>query len=310
MRLNGIGRDGTLKSFFENRERLIPRMLFSVITGLCLVACLVMVGLTLRGKTVAVVNGEKISRDKLYEAMYEQGGRETLDQVITVMLIEQEGKKRGVVISDNEIKDEITKMVDENFDGERELFDETLEQHGIDLKTIEQNFRVDLVVRKIAAEGLEFTEKELQEHFENNRIRYDEPEKVEARHILVKTAEEAQEVLVLLQNGTDFGELAQERSEDTVSGAEGGGLGFFSRGEMTPAFEEAAFALEKGELSDPVETKYGFHVIELLNRKSGRAVAFAEVKEHVRADMNEAKLPELIRELVASLWENANVVYR
>ncbi len=101
-----------------------------------------------------------------------------------------------------------------------------------------------------------------------------------------------------------------ECSEDTASAAEGGNLGFFPRGKKLAAFEEAAFALEKGELSEPVETNYGFHIIELLDRRPGRVVSFAEVKDNVLMDMNEAKLPQLIQELVTSLWDSATVIYK
>lgn len=290
-----------------------PRTLFIGSLAFCLVLCLVTavtLVLTLQGKTVAVVNGEKISREKLYQAMLDQSGDEALDQMITVMLIEQEGKKRDISVSDDEVDAEITKLVDETFGGERDFFDQALEQHGIKPELFQQNIKIDLTVRKLAAAGLEFSEEELKEHFEENQTSYDQPEEIEVRHILVETEEEAREILTLLEQGADFGELARERSQDPGSAAEGGHLGFSPRGENVPAFEEVAFALEKGELSEPVETNFGYHVIELLDRKPGRAVVFAEVKEQVRADMNEARLPELIQELVASLWDNANIVYK
>ena len=95
-------------------------------------------------------------------------------------------------------------------------------------------------------------------------------EQVHARHILVATAEEAQQVLDRLAAGEAFDALARELSIDTGSGAEGGDLGWFGRGQMVTEFEEAAFTLEPGTISEPVQTTYGYHIIEVLERDDDR----------------------------------------
>nr|MBC7245371.1 peptidylprolyl isomerase [Chloroflexota bacterium] len=95
-------------------------------------------------------------------------------------------------------------------------------------------------------------------------------EQVHARHILVETEEEAQKVKERLQAGEDFAALAKELSKDTGSASEGGDLGWFPRGVMVTAFEEAAFALQPGEISDIVQTSFGYHIINLIERDPNR----------------------------------------
>jgi peptidyl-prolyl cis-trans isomerase D len=93
-----------------------------------------------------------------------------------------------------------------------------------------------------------------------------EQEQVWARHILVPSEEEARDIIDRLNDGEEFGELAAELSLDTVSGANGGNLGWFGKGQMVPPFEEAVFELEVGEVSEPVQSDFGWHVIQLIDR--------------------------------------------
>ena len=94
-----------------------------------------------------------------------------------------------------------------------------------------------------------------------------DPEALQVRHILVETEEEAQEIINLLEEGADFDTLARERSIDPGAQGNGGDLGFFERGDMVPAFEQAVFSGEPGDLIGPVRTEYGYHVVEVLDRE-------------------------------------------
>jgi peptidyl-prolyl cis-trans isomerase C len=107
-------------------------------------------------------------------------------------------------------------------------------------------------------------------------------QEVRARHILVPTEAEAKAVLAEIKKGTDFAELAKQKSKDPGASAEGGDLGYFTREQMVPAFSEAAFKLNKGEVSEPVKTQFGWHIIKVEDKRTKPVPEFDKVKEQVR----------------------------
>jgi peptidyl-prolyl cis-trans isomerase C len=117
-------------------------------------------------------------------------------------------------------------------------------------------------------------------------------EEVQARHILVDTEDKAKEIAEKLSNGGDFAALAKEFSKDPGSKEDGGMLGFFGRGQMVPAFEEAAYRLKKGEISTPVKSQFGFHLIKLEDRREKKPPTFEEVKDRILNSMIQRKAQE------------------
>jgi foldase protein PrsA len=141
-------------------------------------------------------------------------------------------------------------------DGFNTQFSESLEQYktyGISEKTLRNVYRNDLLRKKL-----------------QDVITADEPateEQVWARHILVDTEPEAKALYDLLKNGSDFDSLAKEYSKDTGSGLQGGNLGWFGKGMMVSEFENAAFSLPIGEISEPIQTQFGYHIVQVLDRR-------------------------------------------
>ncbi|EPX84121.1 Parvulin-like peptidyl-prolyl isomerase [Rubellimicrobium thermophilum DSM 16684] len=121
-----------------------------------------------------------------------------------------------------------------------------------------------------------------------------------ARHILVATEEEAQAVLDRLEAGEDFAAVAQEVSTDTGSGAQGGDLGWFGPGMMVPEFEQGVAALEPGELSDPVQSQFGWHVIRLEETRPKPVPTLEEVREEIEAQLRREAVEARIAELTAA----------
>jgi peptidyl-prolyl cis-trans isomerase C len=122
-------------------------------------------------------------------------------------------------------------------------------------------------------------------------------QEVHARHILVETEDEAKTVLAELKKGTDFAELARLKSKDPGAKAEGGDLGYFTKDQMVPEFAETAFKLEKGQLSEPVKTQFGWHVIRVDDKRERPIPSFDQVKDQIQTYVSRKAQSEVISKL-------------
>jgi peptidyl-prolyl cis-trans isomerase C len=136
----------------------------------------------------------------------------------------------------------------------------------------------ELLEKEIMSKG-GVTDQDVKDYYEKNKADFVATSQIKASHILVNTEEEAQKILERLSKGEKFEALAKEASIDKVSGKNGGELGYFSRGEMVPEFEKAAAALKAGEVSKPVRTQFGYHIIKVTDKKTGPVVEFERVKD-------------------------------
>lgn len=266
------------------------------------------------GPAAARVNGEEISEYRLerYFAEYlEDQGRavgsirnpkaykqlrqKALDALIDRELLWQEAVKRGVVISDAAVQ----RQVDQTRQaiGGNDVFARRLEDAGFDEAGFIEYTRRELAAQQVFAELTrvpEPDEQQVRAFFDEHRAEMSRPEEVQARHILVKVPQEADavtveaarlrlvEMQVKISQGADFASVARSGSED-ASANEGGELGYFPRGRMVPEFEAAAFALAPGEVSEPVRTPLGWHLIYLQNHSEAADVTEVQGLEMVRA---------------------------
>lgn len=168
-------------------------------------------------------------------------------------------------------------------------------QKQIDFLTL-RALRNAYITRKVEKS---ITEEALKASYEKELGNFKGVEEINARHILVKTAEEAKAVVAALDGGADFAELAMEKSTGP-SGPKGGDLGYFGKGQMVKPFEEAAFALEKGAYTkEPVETQFGFHIIKLEDKRTQPAPPFEQMEANLRQQMVRDKYTQLMEELKA-----------
>ncbi len=290
------------REFKLNPFYLIAAILVIVIIG----SAALVIYYSQRGEVVATVNGEKIYKNDLYEAMISSGGKEMLNQLISKELIIQESKRQGIEVSKEEIDQELNKFTEEL----GAYFDQFLEQSNMTKEQLRKELEINQCLRKMALEQIEISDQDLEAYFEENRDKFNISEQVEARHILVKTEEEAAGIISELQAGGDFAALAKEHSLDTNNKDKGGNLGLFPRGIMEEAFEEAAFTLSKGEISQPVETSHGYHVIEVLDHQQAREVTFEEVKDEVREQKIDELISPTVQTILTALWDEADIEYR
>ena len=122
-------------------------------------------------------------------------------------------------------------------------------------------------------------------------------QEVRARHILVPTEDEAKAVLAEIKKGTDFAELARQKSKDPGAAAEGGDLGYFGKEQMVPEFAEVAFKLDKGQVSDPVKTQFGWHIIKVEDKRTKPVPEFDKVKEQIETYVTRKAQADYIHKL-------------
>ena len=232
-----------------------------------------------------------------------------LKQMINSELLLQQAVQEKIDISDDEINSEIEK-IKENFPSPEE-FDNILKTNNMTLNQLKENIKKNLMITRVldnAKSKINITDEELKEYFDDNEESFFEAEKVHARHILVETEEEALEIILQLKEGiVDFAELAKEKSTGP-SAENGGDLGFFTKGQMVKEFEDAAFALQPGEISDVVKTQFGYHVIKCEEKKDEHQPTFEESKEQINNFLKYQKENEAVTKLITELNGNANIV--
>lgn len=166
---------------------------------------------------------------------------------------------------------------------------------------------ISTLLEKEIEEKSKVTDKEVQDYYEAHKKDFAANNQVRASHILVKTEEDAKKLLDQIKKGADFAKLAKANSIDTGSAKNGGDLGFFSRGQMVPEFERAAFGLKKGELSNPVKTQYGYHIIKVTGVKEGSVVEFDKIKQLLTQRLTSAKQKDLFDSYVNDLKKSYKV---
>jgi peptidyl-prolyl cis-trans isomerase C len=287
----------------------------------------------------AVVNGQEIKSDKLQKAVdahlqqkgtnigairdpnrYKEVREEVLDVLIGQNLLWQSAKKNKLLASDEEV-DQLYKQYVAQYPSEDE-FKARMKIEGYTEKSYREELRQQLSARKYVQEKIVKTQKvdikEIDTFYNENKEKFKTPELVHARHILItldqnadkKQKKEARALLKKLKkevaDGADFAELAKKHSRGP-SAPNGGDLGFFDRGKMVKPFEDAAFKLKPGEVSDIVETQFGYHLIKMEEKQPSRVVPKEEIAGRIEGYLLQVKYEESLNKEIERLKQDAKI---
>lgn len=245
---------------------------------------------------------------------------ETLERLIKIELLFQKSEKAGVKV-DPQMMDSQIQTLKARFPSE-DQYKEFLTGLGLTedevKKQFRKNFSVQQFIKEQFADKTKITDMEIREYFDSNQDKFVQPDSVKASHILILVKEgeskeekdkkraKLQQVRKEILEGADFADMAKRFSE-CPSNAKGGDLGYFTRGQMVAPFETAAFAMMPGDMSDIVETKFGFHLIKLVDKKAEKKVSYDEAKEQIAGYLTQVKVGQEIERFVDGLRKEADV---
>ncbi|RLQ88585.1 peptidylprolyl isomerase [Notoacmeibacter ruber] len=233
-------------------------------------------------ETVATINGSPITRQQLEMAMGELGPQ--------FARIPEDKRDAAALAALIEIRLMADKAREADLDKDEEF------QSSIAFMT--ERALHGFYMQKELAE--EITDEDLKALYDERVSDMPEQQEVHARHILVKTEDEARQVIQEIEGGADFETVAKEKSTGP-SGPSGGDLGYFRAGQMVPEFEEAAFALEPGSITEePVKTQFGYHVIKVEDKRNAEPPAFEQIKDQLRSELLVKRYTETVKDARAA----------
>jgi peptidyl-prolyl cis-trans isomerase C len=312
----------------------IPTILIIVLLSLPAMAA----DKTPSGEKVAVINGVVITKAhfdkelKVHLERVSRQGQQISDDQITALkkdvlegLIEreilyQESQKAGIKIPDQKVNDQMA-GIKKRFPNEEE-FKKALASMGLTEEEVRTQIQRGLAIRGLidqkVANKIVVTDEETKAYYDGNPKLFKQPEQVKASHILIKveaTADDAtkaaarkkiEDIRKKLTDGGDFAELAKEYSEGP-SAPKGGDLGYFRRGQMVKPFEDAAFSMKTNEVSGVVETRFGYHLIKVYDKKPEQTLAYADVKGKIAQRLKQEKIEKAASAYVENLKKDAKI---
>ncbi|MFO7871954.1 MAG: peptidylprolyl isomerase [Kiritimatiellia bacterium] len=260
---------------------------------------------------------------EMTEAQKQQARRNlrtrVIEDFVNHTLVKEEMEKRDILVTGEEIEKELKNLESQLPEGV--TLDELLAQRGMSRdemgEMVRSKLSLDKLIRQYAANGIEITEDEINSYYEKNKENLSLPETVHARHILISSAEDdseaekaakkekAAEIREKLAEGADFAEMAEKHSDCPTGQRSGGDLGTFPRERMVESFSNAAFSQETGDIGPVVGTKYGYHIIQVLEHNKPGLVP----RDKVTARLNIQKREKLLSSMLSELKSRADIEY-
>ena len=244
------------------------------------------------------------------------------DYFIQKTVLAQEADKQNISVTDEDVNAQLKEYEQQIPPGTK--LEDMLKQQGVTMEKLRSDIKNILKAKKLmdaqVKAGAAPTDADIASYFELNKTKFDEPEKTHARHILIKTTSTDTEAVKKekrakidalrkkLVAGGDFAKIAKE-SSDCPSKEKGGDLGSFAKGQMVKPFEDAAFTQKINDIGPVVETQFGFHIIQVLERTPAKSKKLEEVKPEIIKSLQEQNKQKAIKDYIDGLIKKATIVY-
>jgi foldase protein PrsA len=251
------------------------------------------------GGAIASVYNQTISRadfDKKLEST--PTGKQVLAQMIQQDLIDQYAQNNHITVSQADIDKQENDIKSKYGPGQ---FEQVLKNQGLTEQDVQNIVKERLVLNKAVAPQVHVSDSDVKAYFDKNHALFDKPAQVRARHILVADPKTAQTVLAKLKAGGSWDALAKQYSTDPSTKDKGGELGWFGRGQMVPQFQDAAFAAKVGQIVGPVKSPFGYHIIQVEEKRPATKATLAAVQGQIRDQLTQqqesAQVPTFLNQL-------------
>ncbi|HWT06153.1 MAG TPA: peptidylprolyl isomerase [Xanthomonadales bacterium] len=267
--------------------------------------CVSLVACNSGGGNVAAVNGQGISRaDFDHKLESSPAAKQVLGQLVQQQLLDQYARDKKIDVTQAEIdkkKDETKARMQPG------QFDQVVKSQGLTDADLNQIFKQQVVIEKAVAPQVHVSDSDIKAYFDKNRAVFDKPAQVRARHILVADAAKAKEVLAKLKAGGSWDALAKQYSTDPASKDKGGELGFFGRGQMVGPFQDAAFGAKVGQVVGPVKSPFGYHVIQVEEKKPAQPASFASAHDTIKTQLTQQQQGTVVPAFLQKLRTDAKI---
>ncbi len=251
-------------------------------------------------------------KDEKYKDSLQALKRNLVEEMIRLQVIRNEAEKMKISVSNADVDTKYNAMKNAI---PKEQFEKLLKDQGVSESKLKEDIKQQLLIEKViesVTPGLSVSDSKAREFYDKNSDKFAHPEQVRASHILIAAdrskmtdkaradlKDKALAILKRIKAGEDFAKLARENSDDPISKLNGGDLGYFSEKDMVSSFSKAAFSLKPGEVSDVVETQFGYHIIKVTDRRPAGKVPFDQAREQIKAALLQQE-----RGLVFQKWFN------
>ena len=257
------------------------------------------------GGNIAAVNGQAISRaDFDHKLESSPAAKQVLGQLVQQQLLDQYARDKKIEVTQAEIdkkKDETKARMQPG------QYEQVVKSQGLSEADLNQIFKQQVVIEKAVAPQIHVSDSDIKTYFDKNRTLFDKPAQVRARHILVADQAKAKEVLAKLKAGGNWDALAKQYSTDPASKDKGGELGFFGRGQMVGPFQDAAFGAKVGQIVGPVKSPFGYHVIQVEEKKPAQPASLASAHDTIKTQLTQQQMGTVVPAFIQKLKSDAKI---